>query len=109
MGTPDYDAIKGIPGYREILKAVLKSQIQQLVYQLACHTEESIILTASVTDGTLSHLGSDSGKSFLDDHKDVKSQFMTYCVNAHWRKKQLEMLEKEILKVMPLVLSPPSR
>lgn len=31
MAAPDYDVIKDIPGYKVILKAVLKSQIQQLV------------------------------------------------------------------------------
>lgn len=31
MSTPDMDVIKEIPGYKVILKAVLKSQIQQLV------------------------------------------------------------------------------
>jgi len=31
MAAPDMDVIKEVPGYRVILKAVLKSQIQQLV------------------------------------------------------------------------------
>ena len=31
MAAPDYDVIKEVPGYKVILKAVLKSQIQQLV------------------------------------------------------------------------------
>jgi len=31
MAAPDMDVIKDIPGYKIILKAVLKSQIQQLV------------------------------------------------------------------------------
>ena len=46
--------------------------------------EESIILTASVADGTLSHLGSDSAKGFLDDHDDVKSQFLGYCLKSEY-------------------------
>jgi len=51
------------------------------VEQLASTTdEESVILTASVADGTLSHLGSDSGKTFLENHEDVKSQFLGYCL-----------------------------
>ena len=50
---------------------------------MAQHTdEESVILTASVADGTLSHLGSDSGKSFLDDYEDVKSQFLGFCLKS---------------------------
>ena len=44
--------------------------------------EESILLTASVSDGTLSHLGSESGKSFLDGHEDVKSQFLGYVLKS---------------------------
>ncbi|KAH3897353.1 hypothetical protein DPMN_021541 [Dreissena polymorpha] len=96
MATPDIDIIKEVPGYRVILKAVLKSQIQQLIEQLASATnEESIILTASVADGTLSHLGSDSAKGFLEDHEDVKSQFLGFCLKAHHRKKQEEKEAKE--------------
>ncbi|XP_053382211.1 uncharacterized protein LOC128546194 [Mercenaria mercenaria] len=89
MATPDMEVIKDIPGYKVILKAVLKSQIQQLVEQLASTTEEeSVILTASVADGTLCHLGSDSGKVFLEDHEDIKSQFLGFCLKRHHRKKQ---------------------
>ncbi|XP_045181214.2 uncharacterized protein LOC123540335 isoform X4 [Mercenaria mercenaria] len=89
MAAPDLDVIKDIPGYKVILKAVLKSQIQQLVEQLASTTEEeSVILTASVADGTLSHLGSQSGKGFLEDHEDIKSQFLGFCLKKHHRDKQ---------------------
>ncbi|XP_053382791.1 uncharacterized protein LOC123539568 isoform X4 [Mercenaria mercenaria] len=89
MAKPDMDVIKEIPGYKVILKAVLKSQIQQLVEQLASTTdEESVILTASVADGTLCHLGSDSGKVFLEDHEDIKSQFLGFCLKRHHKKKQ---------------------
>ncbi|XP_060604802.1 zinc finger protein 629-like isoform X9 [Ruditapes philippinarum] len=95
MTAPDMEVIKDIPGYKVILKAVIKTQIQQLVEQLAAHTdEESVILTASVADGTLSHLGSDSGKGFLEDHEDVKSQFLGFCLKRHHKKKQAEK-EKE--------------
>ncbi|KAL4217831.1 hypothetical protein ACF0H5_022570 [Mactra antiquata] len=96
MAAPDMDVIKDIPGYKVILKAVLKAQIQQLVEQLASHTEEdSIILTASIHDGTLSHLGTDSGKSFLDDHEDVKSQFLGFCLKYHHEKKQQKEREEK--------------
>ncbi|KAH3897374.1 zinc finger protein 436-like isoform X2 [Dreissena polymorpha] len=89
MATPDMDVIKEVPGYCVILKAVLKSQIQQLIEQLASATnEESIILTASVADGTLSHLGSDAAKGFLEDHEDVKSQFLGFCLKSHHKRKQ---------------------
>jgi len=33
MTSPDMEVIKDIPGYKVIMKAVLKSQIQQLVSQ----------------------------------------------------------------------------
>ncbi|XP_053383326.1 Krueppel-like factor luna isoform X3 [Mercenaria mercenaria] len=91
MAAPDYDVIKDIPGYKVILKAVIKSQIQQLVEQLASTTdEESVILTASVADGTLSHLGSVSGKGFLEDHEDIKSQFLGFCLKSHQKRKEAE-------------------
>ncbi|XP_060586679.1 zinc finger protein 2-like [Ruditapes philippinarum] len=81
MAAPDMEVIKDIPGYKVILKAIIKAQIQQLVEQLAAHTdEESVILTASVADGTLSHLGSDSGKGFLEEQEDVKTQFLGFCL-----------------------------
>ncbi|XP_052764334.1 zinc finger protein with KRAB and SCAN domains 1-like isoform X8 [Mya arenaria] len=97
MTTIDMSILKEVPGYRVILKAVLKSQIQQLIEQLAAATkEESIILTASVADGTLSHLGSDSAVGFLEDHEDVKSQFLGYCLKSHHKKKQEE--EKRVME-----------
>ncbi|KAL4217567.1 hypothetical protein ACF0H5_022309 [Mactra antiquata] len=100
MAAPDLDVIKDIPGYKVILKAVLKSQIQQLVEQLASTTdEESVILTASVSDGTLSHLGSTSGKGFLEDHEDIKSQFLGFCLKSHHKKKEKEKQEAEALQL----------
>ncbi|XP_060552140.1 sal-like protein 4 [Ruditapes philippinarum] len=98
MAAPDMEVIKDIPGYKVILKAIIKAQIQQLVEQLAAHTdEESVILTASVADGTLSHLGSDSGKGFLEEQEDVKTQFLGFCLKRHHKKLQAEK-EKERLK-----------
>lgn len=112
MVTPGFDAIKEIPGFKVILKAVLKSQIQQLVEQLAAHTdEESVLLTACISDGTLSHLGSTSGRSFLDDHEDVKSQFLGFCLNAHHNKLHQETLNavKAQSSMAPSYLSPKTR
>ena len=49
------------------------------------HTdEESVILTACVGDGTHSHFGSDLGKIFLDNHDDVKSQFLGFCLTSKY-------------------------
>ena len=53
------------------------------VEQLAAHTkEESLILTASVQDGTISHIGSETGKSFLSDNEEFKSQFLGFCLKC---------------------------
>ena len=48
--------------------------------------EESIVITASVKEGTLSHLGSGMGKGFFDEGRDeIKSQFLGYCLNSKFR------------------------
>ena len=53
------------------------------VEQLSDHTgEESIVLTASVNDGSLSHLGSFTGKGFLEGRDEIKSQFLGYCLKS---------------------------
>ena len=57
------------------------------VEQLADHTgEESVLLIASVSEGSLSHLGSESGKGFLQDHDDIKSQFLGFCMKSEYSK-----------------------
>lgn len=88
------DVFKDIPGYKAILKAVLKNQIQMLVEQLSDQTgEETVLLTASVSDGTLSHLGSEFGQFFLEDHDEIKSQFLGYCLKGHHKRKVQETLD----------------
>ena len=55
------------------------------VEQLADHAgEESVLLTASVSDGSLSHLGSESGKGFLQDYDDINSKFLGYCLKSEY-------------------------
>ena len=54
-------------------------QVEQLSHQTG---EESVLLTASISDGTLSHLGSESGKIFLDRFDDFKSQFLGFCIKS---------------------------
>ncbi|WAR16425.1 ZNF2-like protein [Mya arenaria] len=55
------------------------------VDQLANHTnEESIILTVGASDGSLTQLGSEYGKTFLNN-SDVKANFIRHCIN---RKKE---------------------
>ncbi|KAL4221306.1 hypothetical protein ACF0H5_019569 [Mactra antiquata] len=89
--SSDVEVLKDIPGYKAILKSVLKSQIQMLVEQLSEHTgEETILLTASVHDGTLSHQGSNTGRGFLEGRDEIKSQFLGYCLKSHHKKKVSE-------------------
>ncbi|XP_053382981.1 uncharacterized protein LOC123539664 isoform X7 [Mercenaria mercenaria] len=78
------ETLKDVPGYRVILKTVLQSQIQQLVEQLSKHTEEeAVFLTASLGDGTISHIGSGVGKEFLQENDEVKSKFLAFCLKRH--------------------------
>ena len=58
---------------------MLYLQVEQLSTQTG---EESVILTASVNDGTLSHLGSEFGKVFLQDHEEIKTQFLGFCLKS---------------------------
>ena len=52
-----------------------------------------MILTASVSDGSLSHLGSESGKVFLENHDDIKSQFLGFCLKSMSELSELPVLE----------------
>ncbi|XP_053378784.1 zinc finger and SCAN domain-containing protein 20-like [Mercenaria mercenaria] len=79
----DFELLKEVPGYRAILKVVLKSQIQLLIDQLCNYTgEESFILTANASDGAQSLLGSGTGKGFLENHSEIKTQFLGYCLKS---------------------------
>ena len=62
-----------------LLYAHLSFQVEQLNSTTG---EESILITASIADGTLSHLGTESGKYFLEDHDDIKSQFLGFCLKS---------------------------
>ena len=44
MQSADMDVIKEVPGYKVILKAVLKNQIQQLVRNDPCHEKTVLSL-----------------------------------------------------------------
>lgn len=85
----ELDVFKDIPGYKGILKAVLKYQIQLLVEQLSEHVgEESVLLSANISEGTLSHVGTRAGKGFLTDNNDVKRQYLSYCLKRHQAEKR---------------------
>lgn len=91
----DLEVFKQIPGYRAILKAVLKNQIQSLVQQLAQQTgEESVLLTASLEEGTLTQLGSEFGKVFLEGHDEIKSQFLGFCLKRNQIQKQTKEFQE---------------
>ena len=57
---------------------LLSPQVEQLSAQTE---EESVLLTVSLTDGSLHHLGSMSGKDFLEGREEIKSQFLFHCLN----------------------------
>lgn len=55
-------------------------QVQQLAQQTG---EESVLLTASLEEGTLTQLGSEFGKVFLEGHDEIKSQFLGFCLKSN--------------------------
>ncbi|XP_053393989.1 zinc finger and BTB domain-containing protein 14-like [Mercenaria mercenaria] len=78
------EELQDLPGYKAILKAVLRQQIQMLVEQLSEHTgEETVVLSANITEGTLSHLGSEYGKIFLEKEQAIKSKFLGFCLRKN--------------------------
>lgn len=44
--------------------------------------EEAVLLTASVSDGSSGYLGSESGKVFVEDHDEIMTQFLGYCMES---------------------------
>ncbi|KAH3874277.1 hypothetical protein DPMN_037519 [Dreissena polymorpha] len=79
--------VESIPGYKAILKAVIRSQIQLLLDQLCDQGgEESFILMACSGDGVLSQLGSRTGKGFMEGREEIKSQFMGHCLKSQHKK-----------------------
>jgi len=45
--------------------------------------EEVLVLSASVKEGSFSHLGSRKGLDFLYSRKDIKAQFFDYCISGN--------------------------
>lgn len=86
----ELDVFRDVPGFRGILKAVLKCQIQLLVKQLSEQAdEESVFLCANVSRGTLSFLGSESARGFIQENDEMKKQFLGYCMKARQKKSEL--------------------
>lgn len=59
------------------------------VEQLSDAGEETLILSANVTDGQVDQLGSESGKLFVDVYDDFKSEFLGFCQRSKYRDWQL--------------------
>ncbi|KAH3875717.1 uncharacterized protein LOC127869463 [Dreissena polymorpha] len=70
------------PEFCQAVKFVIKLQISTLLQQLAESGEESVVLTANVTDGTADRLASHRGAGFLEDHEQLGSQFLAYCAET---------------------------
>ncbi|XP_052809031.1 zinc finger protein 37-like [Mya arenaria] len=83
----DMYTVAQVPGYKTVMRAVLKAQIHHLIVQLSeIGGEDSVLLTASVENGTLTHLGSDVAESFLEDHDNIKTEFLDHCIKAkEWK------------------------
>ena len=80
------ERVRNSPGKRAISVRATEvllyyCQIEQLSDQTG---EESIILTASINEGTLSHLGSNMGKGFFEGRDEIKSQFLGYCLKSKY-------------------------
>ena len=62
-----------------MLHLYFTSQVEQLSFYAG---EEAILLSASINDGTLSHIGSRSGEIFLNTHNQLKEQFLGFCMRS---------------------------
>ena len=58
---------------------LILSQVQQLSEQVG---EEAVLLTCSMSDGSSGHLGSEMGKLFVEEHQQIMSQFLGYCLKS---------------------------
>ncbi|XP_045202692.1 uncharacterized protein LOC123556192 [Mercenaria mercenaria] len=72
------ESVKEDPVQRQILRILLKYEMQSLLQRLAEIGEESVVVTANVVDGTHSVLSTDQGEKFL--HDGVVSHFMDHFV-----------------------------
>ncbi|XP_052809032.1 zinc finger protein 771-like [Mya arenaria] len=83
----DMYTVSQVPGYKTVMRAVLKAQIHHLIVQLSeIGGEDSVLLTASVENGTLTHLGSDVAESFLKDHDNFRTEFLDHCIRSkEWK------------------------
>ena len=54
---------------------IVSFQVEQLSETTG---EQSVLLTASVSDGTLSRIGTDLGKHFIDGHDEIMADFLAF-------------------------------
>ncbi|KAL3879055.1 hypothetical protein ACJMK2_031369 [Sinanodonta woodiana] len=75
---------KRSPEFNSLIKLIIKYEIYSLLKKLAENGEESVIITASVTDGSSSQLGSEIGEGFLQkaNLEQLKEQFIFFCKGA---------------------------
>ncbi|KAL3884628.1 hypothetical protein ACJMK2_024755 [Sinanodonta woodiana] len=78
------------PEYKEVLQSVIKYEIQSLLERLSETGEESVVLMASSSDGSSSHLGSQKGTGFLQCqlYEDLEKQFLSFCAEKGLEEKQ---------------------
>lgn len=95
------EKLKDLPGYKAILKAVLQQQIQMLIEQLSEHTgEETVVLSANVIEGTMSHLGSEYGKIFLEKEQAIQSKFLGFCLKKNLLREE-ESKDSSVKETLP--------
>ncbi|KAH3865665.1 hypothetical protein DPMN_028707 [Dreissena polymorpha] len=102
--TIDLEVYRDIPGYKAILRSVLKSQIQLLVHQLSEHTgDETVVITANVTDYCHGYMGSSPGNKFLQQNTSVKEQFLNFCLGHHDAYCPFDQLTAPFISSQPLL------
>ncbi|KAL3877594.1 hypothetical protein ACJMK2_035290 [Sinanodonta woodiana] len=71
--------------FKKLFQRVLKYEIKTLLERLADTGEESLIVLASATEGSSTHLGSMKGEGFagIQDLEELKSQFLHFCMGCH--------------------------
>jgi hypothetical protein len=55
------------------------------VEQISSETEEeTVVLSANLSDGSISYHGSELGRLFLDSHDEFKSQYLGFCLKSKY-------------------------
>ncbi|KAK3599716.1 hypothetical protein CHS0354_037188 [Potamilus streckersoni] len=80
MREPDFSQ----PDMKEAMKSVLKYEIQTLIERLSEYGVESVLITASVDQGSHGHIASQKGDKFtkFKNVADLEQQFLCFCTGA---------------------------